>query len=198
MMVVVQTHLTPYPTPHTMPRIRTLVDYAPTGAAKCKADGSIIGKGEVRLRLRLVFQEGTCDEMVGLAKEQQIFKVLNVAPLLQKYLALEGVTVIPASVDGLEALASDEHRQWVIDALEGRDVSQRHVPVFTPPAKNAKQKAPKPDKAEAAPAAKQIKPKKAAKLAKPETEAVAHKRKRATETKADDDDANSSDAELVD
>ena len=114
----------------------TLVDYAPTGAARCKADGSSIARGEVRLRLRLVFQQGCCEEMVGQAKEQQIYKVVNAAPLLRKYLELDGVTLILSSIAGISELHS-EHRQWVIDALEGRDVSKRPVPVFVPPAKKA-------------------------------------------------------------
>ena len=118
------------------------VEYAPTGRAKCTTNhedsSPFIGKGEPRLLFRMM---KTSCEGTEVAKCQQIYNPANAAvgALVRKYLDLKGVTTTIQTIGGLDELDSDEHRRWVIDALEGRDVSSRPVPVGACAA--AKQKA---------------------------------------------------------
>ena len=118
------------------------VEYAPTGRAKCTLNhedsSPFIGKGEPRLLFRMM---KTSCEGIEVAKCQQIYNPANAAvgELVKKYLELDGVTTTIPTIGGLDELDSDEHRRWVIDALEGRDVSGRAVPVGASAA--AKQKA---------------------------------------------------------
>ena len=156
------------------------VDYAPTGRAKCTLDpdGDFIAKGEPRFLLRML---NDCTQTV---KSQQIYRPTNAAEIVSKFLALDGVTVTVSSIDGLEALESEEHRQWVVDALSGKDVSAKPVPIAAA-ATAAKPRAPKKKKqekeeeeeeaGEVAPPAKRAKAKapKAKPKAKPEVMADA-------------------------
>ena len=95
------------------------VDYAPTGRASCKGDGSKIEKGEPRLLTRYF----NCLDAVG---AQCIFKPRNAASLLED-LRVAGAPVVPAEVDGVKELAAD-HRQSVIDALAGKEPQQEAAP----------------------------------------------------------------------
>ena len=64
---------------------------------------------------------------------QQIYKPANAAALLTRYLSVEGVSVTAATIGGLDELEA-EHRQWAVDALEGRDISSREArPSFARP-----------------------------------------------------------------
>jgi len=113
------------------------VEYAPTGRAKCTSNheesAPFIGKGEPRLLFRMMKTSSDGTEMAGC---QQIYNPANAAvgELVRKYLDLEGVTTTVKTLGGLDEM-EDAHRQWVVDALEGRDVSSRPVPVGAPPAK---------------------------------------------------------------
>ena len=47
-------------------------------------------------------------------KVQQIYRPASAAAIVTKFLALDGLSVTAATIDGVEALESDEHRQWVL------------------------------------------------------------------------------------
>lgn len=168
------------------------IEYAPTGRAKCTThhddSAPFIGKGEPRLLFRMM---KTSCEGAEVAKCQQIYNPSNAAvgKLVRTYLDLEGVTTTVQTIGGIDELDSDEHRRWVIDALEGRDVSSRPVPVrASAAAKQISQPAKKRrggEEGDGSPGEGGAKPKRARK--------AAPKRKQQT----DDDDVES-DGELVD
>ena len=171
------------------------VEYAPTGRAKCTTSreeaSPFIGKGEPRLLFRMM---KTSCEGTEMSKCQQIYNPANAAvgELVRKFLALEGVTTTIKTIGGLDELDSDEHRRWVVDALEGRDVSSRPVPVRESAAAKPKPRAPKKKKeADEDAGEREPAPKKAKKAAAP-------KRKPLKEQKPPDDDDDESEEELVD
>ena len=92
-----------------------LVDYAQTNRAKCKIDGTDIVKGEVRLLFRLI----GCD---GKVQSQHIMRPSNAHQLFQSFADIEGVNLSAETVPGLDGI-DETHRDWVVDALSGRDVS---------------------------------------------------------------------------
>jgi len=116
------------------------VDYAPTGRAKCtlEPEGDFIAKGEPRFLLRMMTE---CSDTV---KVQQIYRPANAADLVAKFLAVDGVSVTAASINGIDALESDDHRQWMLDVLAGGDVSSRPVPICAAAAAAAAKPPPKP------------------------------------------------------
>lgn len=122
------------------------VEYAPTGRAKCTTQhdesAPFIGKGEPRLLFRMM---KTSCEGTEVSKCQQIYNPANpaVGELVRKYLDLEGVTTTVQTIGGLDELDSHEHRRWVIDSLEGRDMSSRSVPVRAAVAAKPKARPPK-------------------------------------------------------
>ena len=177
------------------------VEYAPTGRAKCTTNheesAPFIGKGEPRILFRMM---KTSCEGTEVAKCQQIYNPANAAvgELVRKYLALEGVTTTIRTIGGIDELESDEHRRWVIDALEGRDVSSRPVPVCAsaaakPKARPQKKRKDKEDdEAEGGDDAGEGEP-----VPKRAKKAAAPKRKPLKERKPPDDD-DESEEELVD
>ena len=85
------------------------VDLAPTGRASCKGDGTSIEKGTPRVLMRLYTDDG--DVKGG---SQCIYKPHNATDLLSR---LEGVSIDPATVQGVAELESAEHRAYVLKAL---------------------------------------------------------------------------------
>eukprot|EP00947_MAST-08B_sp_MAST-8B-sp1_P000375 g375.t1 len=82
------------------------VDRAPTGRAKCKADGSAIVKGSIRLRL-------------GYKKNCTLFKLANAeSTILPQLRALVGVGDF--AIHGLDELTPEEQSQATAAILSGR------------------------------------------------------------------------------
>ena len=78
------------------------VDYAPTGRAKCKGDGSPIAKGEPRVLFRLL-------DCVGNVNTQCIFKPPNAAAYLAELGRCEGVSLDIGAIDGMDELERATH-----------------------------------------------------------------------------------------
>ena len=109
-----------------------LVDYAPTNRATCKISGTGIAKGEVRLLFRLI----GCD---GKVQSQHIMKPSVAHELFQSFVDIQGISLSAETVPGLDSIDA-AHREYVVDALSGRDVQSRPVPINEPPAKAKKEK----------------------------------------------------------
>ena len=77
-------------------------------------------------------------------KMQQIYRPANAAALVAKFLAVDGVSVAVATIDGVDALESDAHRQWLVKVLSGGDVSSLPVPICAAAAAAAAKPPPKP------------------------------------------------------
>lgn len=108
-------------------------DYAPTGRAKCSVSGVEIQKGNLRLTMDLTSCEGK-------VTSRKIFHPPSAAPLVQELLACNGCKEM--SVDDLCAsLTEAQVRSWALDALTGRDVSNRPVPAKSNSKPDAKPKA---------------------------------------------------------
>eukprot|EP00310_Coccolithus_braarudii_P024654 CAMPEP_0183351088 /NCGR_PEP_ID=MMETSP0164_2-20130417/23356_1 /TAXON_ID=221442 /ORGANISM="Coccolithus pelagicus ssp braarudi, Strain PLY182g" /LENGTH=198 /DNA_ID=CAMNT_0025523189 /DNA_START=71 /DNA_END=667 /DNA_ORIENTATION=- len=98
------------------------IDVAPTGRAKCAADGTLIKKGEPRLLMRLLNCEGA-------TKSQKIYKPQNALPFLAELREVEGVGELQAGdMDGVAEL-EEAQRSWVTDLLAGESVEGREVPL---------------------------------------------------------------------
>ena len=63
---------------------------------------------------------------------QQIYRPANAVAIVSKFLALDGVSVTAATIDGMEALESDEHRQWVLQVTLTLTLTLTLTPTPTP------------------------------------------------------------------
>ena len=142
------------------------VDYAPTGRAKCKGDGSPIAKGEPRVLFRIL-------DCLGNVNSQCIFKPPNAAEYLAELGRCEGVTLDIGAIDGMDEL-EPEHRAWTKSALAGGEAvastPRREAPEKPKAPKKRKAAAEGDDAADAAAAPKKAKKKAAPKKAPPPEE----------------------------
>ena len=113
------------------------VDHAPTGRAKCKADGAAIPKGALRL-------------LIGYKKESTIFRVENThRTIVPELLALVGRSSVV--LHGLSELSLDERRRVESHVFDGsaagpNESSEPKVNNKPKPCKRKPKRKPKPPK----------------------------------------------------